>query len=154
MLFVLMLVGLGIQTWKGFYDYEIHLYLKRLFLLDWTGFILLCVLAFTVQTIVSNKYLGHFIIILYFLFGMFKGMLGFNHTLYYYGSGSGATYSDMNGLRLMFQRYFGTNYTGGLVPFYLLFCQTFSGKEAWLGTSDLEFSRPRFAYHHPLVMVS
>ena len=92
-----MLFGLGIQTWKGFYDYEIHLYLKRLFLLDWTGFILLCVLAFTVQTIVSNKYLGHFIIILYFLFGMFKGMLGFNHTLYYYGSGSGATYSDMNG---------------------------------------------------------
>ena len=97
MLFVLMLVGLGIQTWHGFYDYDIHLYVKRLFLLDWTGFILLCVLAFTVQTIVNNKYLGHFIIILYFLFGMFKGMLGFNHTLYFYGSGSGATYSDMNG---------------------------------------------------------
>ena len=97
MLFVLMLVGLGIQTWHGFYDYDIHLYVKRLFLLDYTGFILLCVLAFTVQTIVNNKYLGHFIIILYFLFGMFKGMLGFNHTLYFYGSGSGATYSDMNG---------------------------------------------------------
>ena len=97
MLFVLMLVGLCIQTWHGFYDYDIHLYFKRLFLLDWTGFILLCVLAFTVQTIVNNKYLGHFIIILYFLFGMFKGMLGFNHTLYFYGSGSGAMYSDMNG---------------------------------------------------------
>ena len=97
MLFILMLVGLGIQTWKGFYDYEIHLYLKRLFLLDWPDFILLCILAFTVQTLVSNKYLGHFIIILYFLFGMFRGMLGFNHTLYYYGSGSGAMYSDMNG---------------------------------------------------------
>ena len=97
MLFILMLVGLGIQTWRGFYDYEIHLYLKRLFLLDWPDFILLCILAFTVQTLVSNKYLGHFIIILYFLFGMFRGMLGFNHTLYYYGSGSGAMYSDMNG---------------------------------------------------------
>jgi len=80
-------------------------------------------------------------------------MLGFNHTLYYYGSGSGATYSDMNGFALMFLRYFGTNYTGGLVLFYLLFFQTSSGKEAWLGTSDLELRKPRFAYHHPLVMV-
>ena len=35
--------------------------------------------------------------ILYFLFGIFAGQLGLNHTLYYFGSGSGAPYSDMNG---------------------------------------------------------
>ena len=28
MLPVLMFIGIGIQTWRGFYDYEIHLYLK------------------------------------------------------------------------------------------------------------------------------
>ena len=97
MLFILMVVGIGIQTWKGFYDYEILLYLKKLFILDWTRYMLLCVLAFTIQVLVNHKYLGHFLMILYFLFGIFAGQLGFNHTLYYFGSGSSAPYSDMNG---------------------------------------------------------
>ena len=96
-LFIIMLIGILIQTWYGFYDYEISLYLKRLFLLEWTELILVCILAFAVQTLVANKYLGHFIIILYYLFGIFKGFLDLNHTLYFYGSGSGATYSDLNG---------------------------------------------------------
>ena len=97
MLAVLMVIGVGIQTWRGFYDYEIHLYLKQLFLLDWTDYTLLCVLAFAIQTIVNHKYLGHFIMILYFLFGMFSGQFGLDHTLYHFGSGSNAPYSDMNG---------------------------------------------------------
>ena len=58
---------------------------------------LLCVLAFSIQIMVNHKYLGHFLMILYFLFGIFAGQLGLNHTLYYFGSGSGAPYSDMNG---------------------------------------------------------
>ena len=97
MLFILMIIGLGVQTWRGFYDYEVHLYLKKLFVLDWTNYGLLCVLAFAIQVIVNHKYLGHFIMILYFLFGMFAGQLGLDHSLYDYGSGSGAPYSDMNG---------------------------------------------------------
>ena len=97
MLAVLMVVGIGIQTWRGFFDYEVLLYLKKLFILDWTRYMLLCVLAFTIQVLVNHKYLGHFLMILYFMFGIFAGQLGLNHTLYYFGSGSGAPYSDMNG---------------------------------------------------------
>ena len=97
MLGVLMVIGLGIQIWRGFYDFELHLYFKKLFLLDWTDYALLCVLAFAIQTIVNHKYLGHFIMILYFLFGMFSGQFGLDHTLYQFGSGSGAPYSEMNG---------------------------------------------------------
>ncbi|MEL0338233.1 MAG: hypothetical protein VXA50_07710, partial [bacterium] len=97
MLSVLMIVGIGIQTWKGFYDFEVALYFKKLFILDWTRYMLLCVLAFSIQIMVNHKYLGHFLMILYFLFGIFAGQLGLNHTLYYFGSGSGAPYSDMNG---------------------------------------------------------
>ena len=97
MLAVLMVVGIGIQTWRGFFDYEVLLYFKKLFILDWTRYMLLCVLAFTIQVLVNHKYLGHFLMILYFMFGIFAGQLGLNHTLYYFGSGSGAPYSDMNG---------------------------------------------------------
>ena len=81
MLPVLMLIGIAVQTWRGFYDYEIHLYLKQLLLLDWSDYALLCVLAFSIQTVVNHKYLGHFILILYFLFGMFSGQFGLDHTL-------------------------------------------------------------------------
>ena len=65
--------------------------------MDWTDYALLCVLAFSIQTVVNHKYLGHFIMILYFLFGMFSGQFGLDHTLYHFGSGSDAPYSDMNG---------------------------------------------------------
>ena len=106
MLFILMIIGLGVQTWRGFYDYEVHLYLKQLFVLDWTNYALLCVLAFSIQVIVNHKYLGHFIMILYFLFGMFASQLGLDHSLYYYGSGSGAPYSDMNGFEPYIWRLF------------------------------------------------
>jgi ABC-2 type transport system permease protein len=94
---ILMLIGIGIQTWRGFYDYEINLYLKQLFLLDWTKYALLCILAFSIQTVVNHKYLGYFILILYFLFGMFSGQFGLDHTLYHFGSVSNSPYSDMNG---------------------------------------------------------
>ena len=120
MLLVLMVVGIAIQTWKGFYDYEISLYLKKLFILDWSRYMLLCVLAFTIQVIVNHKYLGHFLMILYFIFGIFAGQLGLNHTLYYFGSGSGAPYSDMNGLapyinRLVSYKLYWISFAGLLV---------------------------------------
>ena len=120
MLLVLMVVGIAIQTWKGFYDYEILLYLKKLFILDWSRYMLLCVLAFTIQVIVNHKYLGHFLMILYFIFGIFAGQLGLNHTLYYFGSGSGAPYSDMNGLapyinRLVSYKLYWISFAGLLV---------------------------------------
>ena len=81
MLLVLLVVGIGIQSWRGFFDYEILLYLKKLFILDWTRYMLLCVLAFTIQVIVNHKYLGHFLMILYFMFGIFAGLRAPTHDL-------------------------------------------------------------------------
>ena len=97
MLFILIIVGIVIQSWRGFYDYEIHLYLKQFFLLNWTKYIMLCMLAFFIQILVFHKYLGHFILVLYFLFNSFAGSLGLNHNLYRFNSGQGSVYSDMNG---------------------------------------------------------
>ena len=97
MLFILIVVGIIVQSWRGFYDYEIHLYLKQFFLLNWTKYIMLCMLAFFIQILVSHKYLGHFILVLYFLFNSFAGSLGLNHNLYRFNSGQGSVYSDMNG---------------------------------------------------------
>jgi hypothetical protein len=94
---VLMLCGLGIQTAKGYRHYEIGLYLEWLFGLQLVDYWLVCVLALTVHTLVNQKYLGHLLMIVYFIAISVSDLLGFEHNLYKYGANGNFTYSDMNG---------------------------------------------------------
>ncbi len=93
---VVMLTGMGIQLAKGYTHLEPVLYLKDLFGLKLIDYCLVCVLAITVQTLVNNKYMGHFVMVLYYLANTFMGQLGLEHNLYNYGENPGYTYSDMN----------------------------------------------------------
>ena len=94
---LLMLCGLGIQTAKGYHHYELGLYFKGLFGIELIDYWLVCVLAMTVHSLVNQKYLGHFIMIVYFIAISFAGALGFEHNLYKYGATPPYIYSDMNG---------------------------------------------------------
>ncbi len=93
---VVMFTGMAIQLAKGYTHLEPGLYIKELFGLRLIGYWLLCVLAITVQTLVNNKYMGHFVMVLYYLASAFMGQVGFEHHLYHYNSDPGYTYSDMN----------------------------------------------------------
>jgi ABC-type transport system involved in multi-copper enzyme maturation permease subunit len=95
--FVLMLCGMAIQTAKGYHRYEVGLYLHDLFTNELVSYWLVCVLAITVQSLVTHKYLGHFIMIAYYLAIAFSVPLGFEHNLYKYAASIDYTYSDMNG---------------------------------------------------------
>ncbi|MBC5993758.1 ABC transporter permease/M1 family aminopeptidase [Pontibacter cellulosilyticus] len=97
LLFVVMFCGIIIQTFKGYYNYELDIYIKGLFGLQLIDYVMLCVLAMLVQVIVNNKYLGHFVMVVYFLLNIFKGQLGWEHNLYSFNSDPGITYSAMNG---------------------------------------------------------
>ena len=94
---VLMLCGLGIQTAKGYHHYELGLYFKWLFGFQLVDYWLICVLALVVHSLVNQKYLGHLVMIVYFIALSFSDLLGFEHNLYKYGSNGNFTYSDMNG---------------------------------------------------------
>jgi ABC-2 type transport system permease protein len=94
---VLMLCGIGIQTAKGYHHYELGLYVKWLFGLELVDYWLVCVLALTVHSLVNQKYLGHFVMIIYFVAFSFADLLGFERGLYKYPVNGGFTYSDMNG---------------------------------------------------------
>ncbi len=94
---LLMLCGLGIQTAKGYNHYEFGLYLNGLFGIELIDYWLVCVLAMAVHSLVNQKYLGHFIMIVYFIAISFSGALGFEHNLYKYGVTPPIVYSDMNG---------------------------------------------------------
>lgn len=94
---VVMVTGILIQTFKGYYHYELGLYLKELFGLQLVGYALTCVLAMFIHVLVNQKYVGHFIMVVYFLVSSFMTRFGLEHHLYRYGSAPDYTYSDMNG---------------------------------------------------------
>ncbi|QCR23527.1 M1 family aminopeptidase [Pontibacter sp. SGAir0037] len=97
LLAVIMFCGIIIQTFKGYYNYELDVYVKGLFGIKLVDYIGLCALAMLVQVLVNNKYLGHFVMVVYYLLNIFKGQLGWEHNLYSFNSTPGITYSAMNG---------------------------------------------------------
>ena len=97
LLAVVLACGVLLQTLKGYFHYELGLYVETLFGLRLIDYLLLCVLAMLVQVIVNNKYLGHFVMLVYYLLTLFQSQLGLNHQLLNYTGDPGTPYSDMNG---------------------------------------------------------
>ncbi|MDB5235117.1 MAG: hypothetical protein JWR44_2110 [Hymenobacter sp.] len=98
LLAVVMVCCLLIQTFKGYFNYEMGLYLQALFLYQLPYLLLFCVLAMVTQVVVNNKYLGFFVVVIYYLANVFRGQMGLTHRLFGYGgSPSPGQYSAMNG---------------------------------------------------------
>ena len=114
---LLMLCGIVIQTFKGYYHFELGLYVKELFVLQLPEYWLICALAIVVHSVVNQKYLAHFIMIVYYIAISFSGLLGFEHNLYKFGSIPPVTYSDMNGFGHFLPRAFAfmSYWTAGAV---------------------------------------
>ena len=93
----LLASGLVLQAAQGYFDFELGLYLRVLFGLRLADALLFAVIAMTVHVLVNQKYLGHVIASLVFLYGMFAGEIGVEHKLLIYGADPGFSYTDMNG---------------------------------------------------------
>ena len=97
LLAVAMLIGILMQTIAGYYHYELLQYLKELYLVTFPQVLALALLALFVQTMVSNKFIGHGIVIGVFVLQPILFNFGWESTLYLPGSTAPFTYSDMNG---------------------------------------------------------
>jgi hypothetical protein len=98
---VLLLIGViaaGMinQAVLGFFRFEPALYVQKLLGMQLVDYLLLCVLALAVHTLVNHKYTGHFILILFYLAVDLMPVLGIEHAMWRYASDLGQTYSDMN----------------------------------------------------------
>ena len=122
---MLMLCGMAIQAAKGYFRFEPGLYFYDLFTIDLVGYWFICALAIAVHSIAAHKYVGHFVMIVYYVVLLFASPLGLEHNLYKFGSVPAAVYSDMNGhghflLRVRsFQAYWGAGSLLLLVAAYL-----------------------------------
>jgi ABC-2 type transport system permease protein len=97
LLIMLVGVGMAVQTFKGYYTYEPVLYLKFVFGATLPWVVAVTLFAFFVHTLASSKFVGHVVLIVYWLTTTILDNVGFEHQLYRFGMTPSFTYSDMNG---------------------------------------------------------
>ncbi len=91
------LCGILMQTVQGFYHYDLLQYAEELYLIVFAGVLGFALLAMFVQTVVSNKFIGHAIVIGIFVLAPVLFRQGLENTLLLPGWLPPYTYSDMNG---------------------------------------------------------
>ncbi len=94
---ILILLGMAIQTLRGYYHYEPMIYLQGLLIGSYSTYILFAALAFFIQILTRNKFLGHTLFILFFIVNVLLDQFGLEHRMIKYASGGWDMYSDMNG---------------------------------------------------------
>ncbi|MGH8852580.1 MAG: ABC transporter permease [Casimicrobiaceae bacterium] len=97
LLLVVLVCSIGVQLAQGYTRLELAHYFFELFVLQFSSYVLLAVLAIAVHTLVNNKYLGHFAVLLVFLVTSRLPDLGLEDRLYRYASRPETVYSDLNG---------------------------------------------------------
>ncbi|MCU1329902.1 MAG: hypothetical protein JWN34_5272 [Bryobacterales bacterium] len=97
LLTVTMLCGMGMQAFLGYYHFEVFQYLRELYIVTFPLLLGAVFLALFVQTLVSNKFVGHGILIAIFVLQPILFSFGLENTLLLLGAIPSYTYSDMNG---------------------------------------------------------
>jgi ABC-2 type transport system permease protein len=92
-----MVVGVIMQTAAGYHRYEFAQYFKELYIVTLPQLVGFALLALFVQTMVSNKFVGHAIVIGVFVLQPILYNFGWENSLYLVGATPPYTYSDMNG---------------------------------------------------------
>ncbi|MFY9938557.1 MAG: ABC transporter permease, partial [Silvibacterium sp.] len=97
LLTIVLFCAIFSQTIQGYYHYEFLQYFKELYLITFAEVLIYALLALCVQTLVPNKFLGHGIVIGFFILIPVLYRYGFENRLVLYGEVTPYTYSDMNG---------------------------------------------------------
>ncbi|NML63220.1 ABC transporter permease subunit [Massilia sp. RP-1-19] len=122
MLFVLMLCGLLVQVFNGYFVFELGLYVKTLFLIQLPLYALIAVLAIALQVLLNHKYVAYFAMILYYVATIAFATLGLDHPMILYGTTPDAVYSAMNGFGhyLARERWFELYWAGAALMLLVL----------------------------------
>ncbi|MDX2285407.1 MAG: M1 family aminopeptidase [Bacteroidia bacterium] len=112
---VVMLVGLTTQVVQGFFTFNFPMYFAALFFFWPINLLIFSALAFFVQILSQNKFLGFFLTVLVYLgWTLALGLIGVEDNLASFSGSPGLVYSDMNGYGhyagpyLIFKLYWGS----------------------------------------------
>ncbi|MFL5428240.1 MAG: M1 family aminopeptidase, partial [Myxococcales bacterium] len=97
LLCLVLAASVTIQAAKGYTNFELGLYLKTLFGIQFVNLVCLCCLALLVHVLADHKYVGHFAMIVYLAVSLLLPSMGAENHLYRFASAPPHPYSDMNG---------------------------------------------------------
>ena len=97
LLTLLMFSGMIIQLFSGYTNFEIGLYISRLFSETLAFLLLFTFLGFLIHTLVNHKFIGHAVFIMFFIATAVLSEMGIEHSLFHFAESNLGQYSDMNG---------------------------------------------------------
>jgi hypothetical protein len=97
LLTIIMACGILSQIFAGYFHFELLEYVKELYFITFPQVLIFVLAALVLQTIVSNKFIGHGIVVGVFILNIALQAHGWENTLYLFGNTPSYTYSDMNG---------------------------------------------------------
>jgi len=146
---VVMVCGLLVQIFNGYTRFELGQYFFTLFVLQLPTYWMVAAFALMIHSVVNQKYLGHFLVILYYVSEVMAGALGYDLRLYRFANTPGLTYSDMNryghflGPIFWFMAYWGAAAILMLVVARLFWMRgTDTGARVRLAVARSRWSRP------------
>jgi ABC-2 type transport system permease protein len=93
-----IIVGVITQTCYGYFNYELDVYFKSLFLIRLSSFIFLTVLAMLFHYLINNRYIAYFAFVaFYILNSILFSLFEIDTNMLQFGNRPSVTYSDMNG---------------------------------------------------------
>jgi len=98
-----MAAGMVAQMIQGYQNFETGLYLKILFGLQLPEYLLFALLALVLHVLVDQKYVGHLVAIIAYVFIALASMFGIEHDLLIYGAGPRWSYTEMRGFGPSFE---------------------------------------------------
>ncbi len=106
LLILILISGVLIQTYAGFYEYEIGLYLTDLYFLRIWNIIVWGLLAIFIHTLIPNYLIGFFVTLALGIGISFLDSIGIEQSIFKYNEGPGTFYSPMNGYGISLDGYF------------------------------------------------
>ncbi|MGH9631344.1 MAG: hypothetical protein ACRD7E_23825, partial [Bryobacteraceae bacterium] len=97
LLLVIMICGIVLQAWTGYYNFELPVYFKELFLIVLPGLLSFNLFCLFLHTFLSNKFLAHAVVVGIFVLTPILYRYGLESRLLLIGDSVPYTYSDMNG---------------------------------------------------------
>ncbi|MFK8058100.1 MAG: M1 family aminopeptidase, partial [Saprospiraceae bacterium] len=92
----MLIFGMILQIASGFYDFQFATYLLGLGEL-WLMLMLFTFISFFFQVVSNSQFIGHVLLVVFFIFVGLLGLKGFNHGLYDFGGPGLSDYSELNG---------------------------------------------------------
>ncbi|MTV38218.1 ABC transporter permease/M1 family aminopeptidase [Duganella radicis] len=144
LMLIVMLTGMAVQIFQGYFLLQPGLYLYHLFLVQMPGYALTAVLAIALQVLINQRYLAYFAMIVYYIISVTAPGIGLDNPMLIYGNMPSITYSAMNGYGhfLLRERWYEA-YWGGAALLLIVLSLLFWAR----GTNDGWRQRLQLARH-------